>query len=102
MFRRWLFKLKSRDRQLILARTRPVIPNPSSPIAAPQIAETQRAAKSLGIEVLVLNTTIEEDFVPAFEKLSQRRAHALLISGDKLYTARRDQLVGAIHAVAET
>jgi putative ABC transport system substrate-binding protein len=75
------------------ARVIGLLVNPSSPIAAPQIAETQRAAKSLGIEVLVLNTRTEGDFVPAFEKLSQGRAHALLISGDKLYTARREQLV---------
>ena len=51
------------------------------------------AAAKMGVQLRILETRTERDFEPAFAKLAQLRAGALLVSTDPLFTERRDVLV---------
>jgi putative ABC transport system substrate-binding protein len=55
-------------------------------------AVTDAAAK-MGLQLRILETRTERDFEPAFAKLAQLRAGALLVSTDPLFTERRVELV---------
>jgi putative ABC transport system substrate-binding protein len=50
------------------------------------------AAKSLGLELHLLNASIERDFDAAFEKLTQQRAGSLTIAGNSLFTGHIERL----------
>jgi putative tryptophan/tyrosine transport system substrate-binding protein len=68
---------------------------------APAMRELSAAARRLGQQVMVLNATAEIDFEPAFATLTERRASALVVSDDALFTNRRETLaaLAARHAV---
>jgi putative tryptophan/tyrosine transport system substrate-binding protein len=51
------------------------------------------AAAKMGVQLRLLETRTERDFEPAFAKLAQLRAGALLVSTDPLFTDRRNALV---------
>src|SRR5207344_3044544 len=51
--------------------------NPTTPTSQSVIAEAQAAARSLGLQLLVLNASTESDFEPAFATLVQQQAAAL-------------------------
>jgi putative ABC transport system substrate-binding protein len=59
------------------------------------------AARKLGQEVLILPASVEADFEPAFAALVEKRASALIVLDDALFTNRRDVLaaLAARHAV---
>ncbi len=73
--------------------------NPADPaLAESNTKEVQAAARTLGLELHVLNATTERDFDAVFEKLIQLRAGGLVISGDPLFTSRSEQLAAlAVH-----
>jgi putative ABC transport system substrate-binding protein len=57
--------------------------NPNDPAAAePQQTEVLRAARTLGLEVHILNAGAEREFDGVFAKLDELRASALMISAD--------------------
>jgi putative tryptophan/tyrosine transport system substrate-binding protein len=63
--------------------------------------ELQVAARTLGLELHVLNASTERDFDALFAKLIQLRASGLVIGNDPFFTSRMEQL-GALtvqHAV---
>jgi putative tryptophan/tyrosine transport system substrate-binding protein len=68
---------------------------------APAMRELSAAARRLGQEVIALNATAETDFEAAFGTLIERRASALVVSDDALFTSRRATLaaLAARHAV---
>ncbi len=68
---------------------------------APAMRELSAAARGLGQEVMVLNATAEIEFEPAFAALTERRASALVVSDDALFTNSRATLaaLAARHAV---
>jgi len=67
--------------------------NPANPtIAEVNIKELQAAARSLGLELHVLNASTESDLDTVFAKLVQLRAGGLVIGGDQLFTSRIEQL----------
>jgi putative ABC transport system substrate-binding protein len=67
--------------------------NPANPALAETAAkEAQAAARTLGLELHVLNATAERDFDGVFAKLIQLRAGGLVIEGDPLFTNRAEQL----------
>jgi putative ABC transport system substrate-binding protein len=67
--------------------------NPANPALAETAAkEVQAAARTLGLELHVLNATTERDFDGVFAKLIQLRAGGLVIEGDPLFTNRAEQL----------
>jgi putative ABC transport system substrate-binding protein len=55
--------------------------------------EAQKAARVLGVELLVLNASSDGDIQPAFEKAVQQSAGAVVVSSDPVLFARRDLIV---------
>jgi putative ABC transport system substrate-binding protein len=83
------------------ARTVGVLVNPDSPPSQAERMDVLTAAQAVGQRVTVLNVRQEGDFDTAFATLVHERAAALLVTGDALFTSRRDKLVAlsARHAV---
>ena len=58
----------------------------------------QAAARTLGLELHVLNASTERDFDGVFAKLIQLRAGGLVIGADPFFTSRSEQLAAlALH-----
>ena len=66
--------------------------NPNSPNAGPDVTEAQDAARSLGLQLLVVRAGTERELAGAFATVEQR-AGALLVAADAFFISRRDQLV---------
>ena len=77
--------------------------NPRNPNAASSIADTQAAAKILGVKLLVVNAVNASDLDVAFATIVQQRADALVVGTDVLFNGprRTQQLItlAAVHAV---
>jgi putative ABC transport system substrate-binding protein len=54
--------------------------------------EAQEAARKLKLELYVVSVISAQEIDTAFSTLVQRRAQALVIDGDPLFTSRRQQL----------
>ena len=78
-----------------------VLLNPASPLAERQVVEIERAAQTLGQQISLFNAGSEGEFDAAFAAIVERRAGALFVSGDPLFTSRRARLVAlaAQHAI---
>ena len=74
--------------------------NPTNPFVETETKELQAAARSLGLELHVLNASTERDFDGVFAKLVQLQA-GLVITGDALFNTWTEQLaaLGLRHAV---
>jgi putative ABC transport system substrate-binding protein len=83
------------------ATTVAVLVNPNYPDAESQLREVQEAARTLGVQLLVVKASSEGDFDTVFATLIQRRAGVLLVASDPFLFSRRDQLIAlaARHAV---
>jgi len=75
--------------------------NPSTPLTEPEIKGVRDAARSVGLELQVLNASTVSEIDAAFEKLIELRAGALVVSVDTFLNNRRSQIVAlaARHAV---
>ena len=75
--------------------------NPPNPTVGETTKEMQAAARTLGLELHVLNAGTEHDFDGAFAKLIQLRAGGLVISGGPFFASRSEQLAALAlrHAV---
>jgi putative ABC transport system substrate-binding protein len=60
---------------------------------APAARELSAVARTIGQEVIVLNASAEGDFETAFTTMTEKRASALVVSDDALFTNRRAALV---------
>jgi putative ABC transport system substrate-binding protein len=69
------------------ARVMAVLVNPADPLADAQVRVSLAAAKTLGLELHVLNASIERDFDGAFAKLTELRAGGLAIGGAALFSS---------------
>jgi putative ABC transport system substrate-binding protein len=78
-----------------------ILVNPTNPNAEPNITEARAAASVIGRQIEVLTASTNRDIDTAFASLVQKRADALLVSPEPLFTARRVHLVtsAARHAV---
>jgi putative ABC transport system substrate-binding protein len=78
-----------------------VLFNPTSPLTEPETNVVQDAARSLGLELNVLNASTESEIDKAFRTLVELRADALIVSVDPFLTNHRAQIVAlaARHAV---
>jgi putative ABC transport system substrate-binding protein len=75
--------------------------NPNDPNAEPSTRDVQAAARTLGLQLQVLQASTESDFEAAFATLVHERASALLVTANALFNNRREKLVAlaASHAV---
>jgi putative tryptophan/tyrosine transport system substrate-binding protein len=76
--------------------------NPANPtVAETNMQGVQAAARTLGLELHVLNASDERDFDGVFTKLVQLRAGGLVIAPDPFFTSRVEQLaaLSVRHAV---
>ena len=75
--------------------------NPNNPLTEPETKGVRDAARSLGLQLHVLDASTEVEIDAAFEKLIELRAGGLLVSVDAFLTSQRDQIVAlaARHAV---
>jgi putative tryptophan/tyrosine transport system substrate-binding protein len=67
--------------------------NPKLPESARAVSDGQEAARALGLQLLVLNASTRDEINAAFATLRQRRADALLVVSDPLFTSRLQQVV---------
>jgi putative ABC transport system substrate-binding protein len=83
------------------ALTIAVLINPAGVNFEATTRDLQEAARSLGLHLIFLNVSSENDFEPAFANLVQRGAGALLLPDSTIFNSRREQLVAlaARHAV---
>jgi putative tryptophan/tyrosine transport system substrate-binding protein len=75
--------------------------NSTNPNTETNTNELQAAARTLGLELHVLNASTERDFDAVFAKLVQLRAGGLVIGVDSLFSSRSKQLAALAlrHAV---
>ena len=68
---------------------------------ARQPAELQESARSLGLQLVVLNATTSSDIDVAFTTITQNRIGALFVAADSFLANRREQIMAlaAQHAV---
>jgi len=78
--------------------------NPANPnVAEINSKELEAAARTLGLELHVLNASTESDFDAVFTKLAQLRAGGLVISPDPFFTSQSEQLAAlTIHHAVPT
>jgi putative ABC transport system substrate-binding protein len=78
-----------------------VLINPNQPTSEAQSREVEEAARTLGLQVHIVNASSEGDFDKAFATIAQLRAGALLVSANPFFFTSRARLVGlaARHAI---
>jgi putative tryptophan/tyrosine transport system substrate-binding protein len=77
-----------------MASVMALLVNPANPsLAEPNTKELQAAARTLGLDLHVLNASSESDFNGVFAKVIQLQAGGLVIGADPLFSSRSDQLV---------
>ena len=67
--------------------------NPKNLESAVWLSDAQGAARTLGLQLLVLNASTPGEIDAAFSALRQQGARALVAGGDPFLTARRQQIV---------
>jgi len=86
-----------------------VLVNPTNQASEAETKELKEAARALGLQLHVLNATIDRDIDSAFVSLVRQRIGALVVATDGLFVARYNQLaalagrnaVPAIHQMRE-
>jgi putative ABC transport system substrate-binding protein len=75
--------------------------NPTHPAAETLSKDLHAAARTLGLELLVLHASTQHDFDMVFATLAQVRAGALVIGADPFFTSQSEQLAALTvhHAV---
>jgi putative tryptophan/tyrosine transport system substrate-binding protein len=89
-------------RQLIPGATAvAMLVNPNNPTAATDVQAVQAGARSMGLQINILNAGGESDFEPTFSALVDQKTSALLIGDDPFLLSQRDRLVrlSALHAI---
>jgi len=74
------------------ARVIALLVNPANPNGDALTREAQKAARSLGLQLHVLNASTDRDFDPAFATLTHVQAGGLVIATDELFLAHGEQL----------
>jgi putative ABC transport system substrate-binding protein len=78
-----------------------VLVDPATPAAQPIIIDLQTAARTLRLQLVLVNARTDSDLETAFATLSQQRVGAVLVSVSAFYISRREQLaaLAARHAL---
>jgi putative ABC transport system substrate-binding protein len=75
------------------ARAIGVLVNPKSPEVAPQLAEIEAAARTLGRPLRIGEASTDAQFAPAFAGLVAGGVDALVVSNDAFFNGRRERIV---------
>jgi putative tryptophan/tyrosine transport system substrate-binding protein len=67
--------------------------NPNNPESARQPAELQEAARTIGLQLVVLTAITAGDIDTAFTAMVQNRVGALVVGSDPFFFSRREQIV---------
>jgi putative tryptophan/tyrosine transport system substrate-binding protein len=70
-----------------------MLTNPSLPTSSAEAHEVQDAARSLGMQMNVLNVSTEDQIDMAFTTIVQQKSAALIVGTDPFLLGQRDQLV---------
>jgi putative ABC transport system substrate-binding protein len=83
------------------ATTIAILVNPANRSAEIQVRDMQAAARTLGLELHILQASTERDIDAAFATLTRLRAGALVISPEAFFNSRSEQLAALTvrHAV---
>jgi putative ABC transport system substrate-binding protein len=83
------------------SRTFAIALNPNSPTSSNQLKNLQVAADALGVELVVLKASTEQEFDALFTAVNQAKAGGLVFSSDPYFAFRSMQLaaLAARHAV---
>jgi putative ABC transport system substrate-binding protein len=78
-----------------------VLAEPAGAASPSMITDLQGAARTLGLQLIVVNARTESDLEPAFTTLSQQRVSAVLVGDSNFYNRRIEQLaaLAARHAL---
>jgi putative tryptophan/tyrosine transport system substrate-binding protein len=78
-----------------------VLADPAFPTTQSTIAELQAAERTLGLQLIVMNTSTESDLETAFTVFSRQRVGAVLVGNGSFYNSHAEQLVAlaARHAL---
>jgi putative ABC transport system substrate-binding protein len=69
--------------------------NPKSPTAGPSIRDAQAGAHAKGIQLSLLNASIDSEIEIAFSEFGKLQADGLIVSADPFFDTRRQQLAAA-------
>ncbi len=67
--------------------------NPRMPAADLYLADAQEAARSAGLELMILRAGADQEIDAAFETIARQRVPALAIGADPFFDTRRTKLV---------
>jgi putative ABC transport system substrate-binding protein len=73
----------------------PLLVNPTSPDAVPELRDIQAAARAMGLELRLLNASTPDEIDFAFGTLAQRRPDVLLVGSDPFFVMQRERLVAS-------
>jgi putative ABC transport system substrate-binding protein len=78
-----------------------ILLNLAYPSAEIQLRDGQAAARTLGMQLHVMNASTESQIDTAFAAFIQQRVGAIFVAGDPFFASRRDQIVAlaARHAI---
>ena len=78
-----------------------VLADPAFPSSQSNIADLQVAARTLGLQLVILNAKTDSDLETAFATLSQQRVGAVIFGSSNFYSRRKEQLavLAARHAL---
>ena len=81
-------------REALPAATRiGLLVNPGGTIVQSMVQESEQAARSLGLRLVVVKAEAEGEFEPAFASLLHQRADALVVINSAFFNSRREQIV---------
>jgi len=69
-----------------------VLADPAFPGVQSMIADLQAAARTLGLQLAIVNARTDSDLEPAFTSFSQQRVGAVLVGTSALYNRRTEKL----------
>ena len=70
-----------------------ILVNAKGPESRAQFTDAQKAARTLGHELILLNASTESEIDTAFETLVRERGNALVVTSDPFFSSQRNQLL---------
>jgi putative ABC transport system substrate-binding protein len=75
------------------AKTIAFLINPNNANAKNDAATVEDAGRAIGLKILVVPASSEEDFARVFADIGREQAGAMLVNSDVFFTSRRDRIV---------